>query len=118
MISELSAYAFCKDDITKIENYDIAVNDKDNYYDCHHKLEIGSDYINSAADMILMGIYYHRPAEELIFLKHGEHTALHSRRRSPEALKKIRNANVGRKASEECRQKMREAWERRRLRRK
>lgn len=27
MIDELTPYAFCREDISKIENYDIAVND-------------------------------------------------------------------------------------------
>lgn len=36
MIKEMSAYAFCKEDISKIENYEEAVNDKSQCWDCNH----------------------------------------------------------------------------------
>lgn len=77
MIYERMAKLFCSDDISNIENYIEALNDKDNVWDCHHKLEIHSDYNNSRNDLKLMNLYYHRPSGELIFIKHNEHTKLH-----------------------------------------
>ena len=35
------------------------------------------DYINSMKDLIMMNLYYNRPAEELIFLTRAEHKKLH-----------------------------------------
>lgn len=71
------AKLFCSDDISNIENYTEALNDKDHVWDCHHKLEIHSDYNNSRNDLKLMNLYYNRPACELMFIKHSEHTKLH-----------------------------------------
>ena len=42
MINEQNAYAFCKDDIRLIENYDKAINDKSQMWECHHRK--GLDY--------------------------------------------------------------------------
>lgn len=77
MIYERTAKLYCSDDISNIENYIEALNDKDNHWDCHHRLEIHDDYNNSREDLQLMNLYYHRPAGELIFIKHNEHTKLH-----------------------------------------
>lgn len=77
MIKEMSAWAFCKDDISKIENYDKAINDKSQCWDCHHRTEIWWNC--SSQDLIDNECYYHRPAKELIFLTHGEHSKLHNK---------------------------------------
>ena len=69
---------FCKDDISKIENYEQAMNDKNETWHCHHKLEIHEDYRNSMNELKLMNLYYNRPASELIFLTKSEHRRLHS----------------------------------------
>ncbi len=91
MISKYSANKFCKDDISKIENYDKAMTDTTQTWDCHHRLEIHSDYTNSREELKMMNLYYNRPAEELIFLKHTEHMRLHykDRKRSEETIRKI-----------------------------
>lgn len=68
----INAYAFCKDDISLIENYDIAISD-DKRYVCHHKNGINI----SAKELKSKGLYFHRPSEELIFLEIGEHSKLH-----------------------------------------
>lgn len=77
MIREINAWAFCKDDISKIENYEEAVNDKTQSWDCHHRTEIWWNC--SAQDLIDNECYYHRPAKELIFLTHAAHSKLHSK---------------------------------------
>lgn len=115
MIKEYNAKHFCKDDISLIENYDKAVADTTQSWHCHHKLEIHSDYTNSVRDLQLMNLYYNRPAEELIFLTHSEHTKLHasgknhplySKHHSEETKRKLSKANTGKHPSEESRRKM------------
>ena len=68
MINEENAKLFCKDDISLIENYDIAVNDKIRKQVCHHRR--GTIYSKEGLKQI--GEYYHRPAIELIFWKYSE----------------------------------------------
>lgn len=77
MIKEISAWAFCKDDISKIENYDVAVADTSQCWDCHHRTEIWWNC--SSKELLDNECYYHRPAKELIFLTHAEHAKLHNK---------------------------------------
>lgn len=67
---------YCCEDISLIQNYEIAINSSDKY-DCHHRLEIQDDKTVSVKELKEQGLYYKRPANELIFLKHSEHTLLH-----------------------------------------
>lgn len=67
---------YCNDDITKIENYERAINDTTQVWDCHHRLEIELNL--SQQDLKDRDLYYNRPASELIFLTHGEHAKLHN----------------------------------------
>jgi len=78
MINTYNLSKFCKDDISKIENYEEAVQ-SDEIYDCHHRLELTleGEYAHSKEDLIRMDLYYHRPYYELILLPHKEHTKLH-----------------------------------------
>ena len=92
---------FCKD-IENVENYDKAKADNFIGWDCHHRLEThNSDGERRLVDiskkeLIALGMYYDRPAEELIFLKHSEHIALHQKGKQA--------WNKGKKMSEEfCR---------------
>lgn len=77
MIKEMNAWAFCKDDISKIENYDEAVADTSQTWDCHHRTEIWWNC--TSKELIDNECYYHRPAKELIFLTHAEHSKLHNK---------------------------------------
>lgn len=52
-----------------IENYKEAINDTENLWVCHHKLE----QIFSQAELKQAGWYYNRKPEELIFLKRQYH---------------------------------------------
>ena len=76
MIDLYRAKKYCKYDISLIENYDKAINSTERWV-IHHKLELRDDYKNTVNDLILMNLYYNRPAEELIFLSNKEHTSLH-----------------------------------------
>ena len=40
MINEYIAKRFCKEDLTKIENYDKAIADTTHTWHCHHRTEI------------------------------------------------------------------------------
>ena len=68
-----------------IENYDKAVADNTQVWDCHHRLETHSSdgekrFVDiSKAELIVLNMYYDRPAEELIFLKSAEHRSLHNK---------------------------------------
>lgn len=95
MINEYFVKTYCKDDISLIENYKKAVNDKKHTWHCHHRRE----NISSRKDLIKRGEYYNRPSEELIFLTKSEHMALHSKGvlNSEEAIKKRASSLKGKK---------------------
>lgn len=91
-----------------IENYQKAKKDNFKGWDCHHRLEThNSDGERRLVDITVaelkaLGMYYNRPAEELIFLRKGEHTAL--RKVSDSTKKKLSDA--GKNISEETRKKL------------
>lgn len=112
------------DDFENIENYELAKADNFKGWDCHHRLELiatGGVCDVTVQDLIDWGIYYHRPADELIFLRTKEHSSLHSKGKkfgplSEETRNKISEATKGRPTwnkgfphSEETRRKMSEA---------
>ena len=76
MIDIKRANKYCCEDVSLIENYEKAVTDKTQVWDCHHRK--GTDYNLSADELIEMNLYWKRPASELIFLPHGEHMKLHN----------------------------------------
>ena len=79
MINERSAKLFCCEDISLIENYYEAVNDKTQTWAIHHKLEIQNfKLVYSKHDLIKLNLYYKRPASELMFIKKSDHSRLHS----------------------------------------
>ena len=96
-----------------IENYDKAVADNTQVWDCHHRLETHSSdgekrFVDiSKAELIALNMYYDRPAEELIFLKGAEHKSLHNK--SKETRKKISETEKGKHLSEEHKRKLAEA---------
>lgn len=69
----------CCEPLEKIENFQEAVNDKTQQWCLHHKLEICEDYENTKEELEMMGLYYNRPACELIYLPMGVHTSLHNK---------------------------------------
>ena len=111
-----------------IENYDKAIADTTQMWDCHHRLEThNSDGERRLVDLlpeelIALNIYYNRPPEELIFLKRSEHNYLHHKgmHHSEEAKRKMSegtkgkydgedNPMYGKHHSEEARRKMSKA---------
>ncbi len=75
MISK-RVYKYCKDDLSLIENYELAINDNKQMWDCHHRLEIKLNV--SAQYLIDNNLYFNRPASELIFLTKSEHSSIHN----------------------------------------
>lgn len=130
MINEKYAKQFCKDDISKIENYNLAINDKTQVWECHHRVEILPCGRFSRNDLKKFNLYYARPANELVFLTPSEHRKLHfkgkkiseeTRRKmsesrkgkrfnhSEETKRKIAEYRKGKKHSEETKRKMSES---------
>ena len=112
---------YCKN-YQDIENYEKAKADNFKGWHCHHRLETHtSDGERRPVDigyeeLKALGMYYNRPASELVFLTTREHHAFRKGRHlSEEHKKKIGAASKGNKYhlgyhhSEEARRKMREA---------
>ena len=76
MIGKHHKYSqFCNEPIENIENYELATSDTKHTWDLHHKLEI--ELNKTKQQLIDDGLYYGRPAKELIFLTRAEHVRLH-----------------------------------------
>ena len=98
---------FCKD-YENIENYQKAKADNFKGWDCHHRLETHNsdgkrDVDISVEELISIGMYFDRPAYELVFLPSSEHISLHKKgttyfkgkHHTEEAKKKISEAQKG-----------------------
>ena len=109
MIDEKLARKYCKEDISKIKNYEAAMNDTSQTWHCHHMTETWWNC--SKQELIDNECYYNRKACELIFLTPSEHHKLHNKgkRLSDETRRKISEVNKGKKLSEEHRRKLSEA---------
>lgn len=77
MINEYTAKKYCSEDLSLIENYELAVNDHTQTWHCHHRGEVLPCGRFSPNDLNKFGLYYNRPASELIFLTKAQHTRLH-----------------------------------------
>lgn len=123
---------YCKD-YENIENFEKAKADNFVGWVCHHRK--GEDI--SGKELRALDIYYNRPAEELIFLRKGEHSALHNsgenhpmygkhlseetrnkqsqankgKPRPEETKKKISKRNKDKPKSEKHKKKLSEAWD-------
>ena len=109
MINEKIARRYCKEDLSKIKNYDLAIADTTQTWDCHHMTETW--WGCSKKDLIENECYYNRKACELIFLTHAEHRRLHNKGRAvtEETRRKMSDSHKGRTLSYETRRRMTEA---------
>lgn len=109
MINEYYAKLYCKEDISKIKNYEQAIADKTQTWVCHHMTEIWWNC--TAQELIENECYYNRKACELIFLTQEEHKRLHMKGKilSAETRRKISETQKGKLLSEEHRKKLSEA---------
>src|SRR5574344_1252507 len=75
---------YCCEEISQIENYELAKADNFVDWDIHHRLETHSSdgerrLVDLTADELkVLDMYYNRPASELIFMTHSEHRSLHN----------------------------------------
>lgn len=81
MIDFDSAISFCKEPISNIENYELAIADTKETWVCHHREELFEDgrIKHHASNLKLMRMYYNQPADKLIFLRRGDHVRLHAK---------------------------------------
>lgn len=136
MINEKQIRKYCCGDISKIDNYECAIKDKIQVWDCHHKKEIENGLVVSVEELVRNGLYYSRPPDELMFLTKSQHSKLHNKGKCPwdyrdvrkhadeekmkisrsranvvyskETCKKISDAKKGKKLSEEHKKKLSE----------
>ena len=103
---------YCSD-VENVENFEKAKADNFKGWHCHHRLETHTSDGErrlvdiSAAELQALGMYYNRPAEELIFLTRSEHSSLY--KPSEETKKKISETLKGQPKSEETKKKMSDA---------
>ena len=81
MINEHELKRKCKGDYHLIENYDKALNDNSQTWECHHRLELTLDgeFAHTSKELERLDMYWDRPYFELIFLTNSEHKKLHSK---------------------------------------
>ena len=110
MINKYQVLNFCKEDISKIKNYDKAIADTTQTWHCHHMTETW--WGCTAQDLIDNECYYNRKACELIFLTREEHVRLHKKGIpfTEEHRRKISASLNGHKHSKESIKKMSAAF--------
>lgn len=111
---------YCED-IENIENYEKAKKDNFKGWDCHHRLGTHTSGGErrlvdiSPEELKALGMYYHRPASELIFLTRSEHKRLHQegkpapykgKHHSAETKKKMSDSMTGKHHSEEVKKRI------------
>ena len=109
-------YCYCRTP-ELIENYDKAIADNTQIWQCHHRLEThNSDGERrlvdiSRSELIALDVYYNRPATELIFLTRSDHASLHhkGKRHSDDSYKRQAEKLRGRTLSEDHKKKISEA---------
>lgn len=106
MVSAIQATIYCSEDISNIENYEKAVADTTQVWECHHRLETHDENGNIRSESISpkvlkeKGLYKKRPASELIFLSKKDHHDLHNKYKKG-IWKKGEGPNKGKHFSEE-----------------
>lgn len=98
MICEKTVRQFCCEDISLIENYNNAIEDTVQTWDCHHRLETELDL--SKQELIDTERYYNVEAKYLIFLTKNEHMAMHQQKHNNFVYRKD-NGWVGKHRSED-----------------
>ena len=87
--------AYCSEPLSHIENYQEAMNDPTQTWVLHHRNEIDNGVFRTPSELMANGMYWHRPASELIFLTRAAHNHIHLQ--NPETRAKITAGMIGRK---------------------
>ena len=98
MINEKQAKKYCRDDISKIENYDKAIADTTQTWVCHQKSEAKKGRTLSES--------HRRKISEAL---KGENHPMYGKHHSDETRRKMAEAKKGKKHTEEWRRKISEA---------
>ena len=79
MLNEKYAKSYCSEDISLIENYHEAISDEEMMWDIHHRRECDENgrTLFTHKQLKEMGLYFNRPASELIFVTRSMHWKLH-----------------------------------------
>ena len=79
MLNAYKAKSYCSEDISLIENYREAIADEKRMWDIHHRRECDSEgrTLFTCKQLIELGLYFKRPASELIFVTKSMHKKLH-----------------------------------------
>lgn len=86
---------YCCEDISRIENYALALADESQVWHCHHRAEILPCGRYSIKELKAAGLYWNRPASELILLTKADHTRLHNLHMRDDSRKKIARTKTG-----------------------
>lgn len=96
---------YCCEDVSLIENYELAKADTTQKWVIHHRLETHTSdgelrrVSLSRKELVALGMYYNRPAKELIYMPAKDHLSLHSRINNPmdstENRKKVAESKIG-----------------------
>ena len=130
MINLNNLISYCRyEEIAQIENYELAVGDETQMYDCHHRLEthyydrLKGEWIRRETGLLSdelkkQGLYFYRPAFELILLPQADHMRLYYKDRpsyrkdyhwSEETRQKFHGSMVEHEVSAETREKISKA---------
>ena len=73
------AKRYCSEDVSLIENYQEAISDEEKMWDIHHRRECDENgrTLFTKKQLIDMGLYFNRPASELVFVTRSMHWKLH-----------------------------------------
>ena len=79
MINAYMAKRYCSEDIALIENYHQAISDEERMWDIHHRRECDSEgrTLFTHKQLKENGLYFNRPAAELVFVTRLMHKKLH-----------------------------------------
>ena len=93
-----TAKKYCCEPLENVEGYNEALTSEEMYV-IHHRLE---DKGISRDELITLGLYYKRPAKELVWMKDSEHKSHHVKLLSDEQLKKRGESNKGKEVAFIC----------------
>ena len=88
-----------------IENYDLAIADKEKVWICHHRKE----EFYTSKELIEMGMYFNIQPEDLVFCRNAKEHHKYPHKGREESKKKISESKKGKPRSEETKRKCSEA---------